>query len=292
MSYRIVGPDGVWRAHGDDALKQNINTLIQRRYSSESGSTERIATARDAILNHPYLEIDNWSCAEQREIQERMRPCRKMLEGLKIRLERGEIRQEGVEGTKGSTSLTPTKLSDRHIRLLDLSENWLLVSIERHPYGGAETVREQYWLYSKKDRSIHLLHDEDVTYPETGPIKVKRGDGPWKDSDKSLEEAFRRVVEDLLGADAMKRIDRNIGSPEDGLCMAPSEVLAKCKAISGIDYEAEEESRRKLREKAYLEKYGPRTHRGSAGIAMAPGIRMVVKKETKEAPTEKRDYNL
>src|SRR5713101_8700083 len=122
-------------------------------------------------------------------------------------MEKGEIKQEGVQGTKGDTALTPSKLSDRHIRLLDLSDNWLLISLERHPFGGSETVREQYWLYSRNDRSVHLLLDEDVMRPETGPIKMRRGDGPWQDADKSLEENFSRVVENLLGAEAMKRIE-------------------------------------------------------------------------------------
>lgn len=282
MSYRAVGPDGIWRIYGDNALKQRINDLIQKRFSSEPGSTEMIASTRDAILNHPCLDIDNWSCAEQRDRKERTKRCRKMLDGFKIRMEKGEIRQEGVAGTKGDAFLTANRLSDRHIRLLDLSENWLLISIERHPFGGSEKVREQYWLYSRKDRTIHLLHDEDVMSPETGPIKFRRGDGRWEDADKSLEEDFRRVVESLLGTDAMRCIERMIGSPDDALCFAHSEVLAKCETISGIDYKSAEENRSKLKEKTYLKKYGPRTHKGPAGIAMAPGIRIVLSKESKK----------
>jgi len=282
MSYRAVGPDGVWRVYGNNALKQRVNDLIQKRFSSEPNSAEKIASTRGAILNHHYLDIDNWSCAEQRDRQERTKRCRKILEGLKIRMEKGEIKQEGVQGTKGDTALTPSKLSDRHIRLLDLSDNWLLISLERHPFGGSETVREQYWLYSRNDRSVHLLLDEDVMRPETGPIKMRRGDGPWQDADKSLEENFSRVVENLLGAEAMKRIERMIGSADDSLCFAHPKVLAKCKTISGIDYTADEESRNRLKEKTYLKKYGPRTHKGPAGIAMAPGIRIVSQKENEK----------
>ncbi len=270
MSYRIVTPNGAWRVCGDSALKQRINTLIQRRLKVDS---ER-AAAREAILDHPYLIFNEWDCAEVRYRRERAKRCRGVLEGLKVRLERDEVTQDGLEGATDQAELTVEKLTDHSLRMLDLSDNWFLLSVERHPYGGRDTVLIQYWLYSKHGRRVRRLHTETIMYPKMGETKVRHGEGPWQNPEAAAQEEFQTTVVRLLGTEALEALEKAIQYQESGLCFAPPEVLKKCELVTGIDSELKENAERRNREKSYQSKYGPRPSKGPAGVAIVPGAGM------------------
>lgn len=283
MSYRIVGPDGVWRVCGDGALKKRIHVLVDRRFGSGTLAGLSMVEARDVILGHAYLEFDEWRCAEERYRKERAKRCREMLEGLKVRLERGELQQEGLEGQTGKPELTPDKLTGHSLRLLDLSDDWLLLRIERHPSGGSNVVLDQHWLYSRHGRKLYLLHLETIQYPKTGDVKVQFGDGPWQKADEGLQTDFKGTVEKILGAEGVNVLEKAVQLQETGLWDPPPEIFTKCKEITGTDHQAEERKHLELRERHYLKKYGPRQPSGKPGIALVPdaGIRlgMVVERD-------------
>ena len=171
------------------------------------------------ILEHPYLVFDELRCAKEADRRKRAKECGKRLAGLIKRLRNeGEISQVGLRETTDDAKLTPHKLSNRRVPSLDLDENWLLLSLERHPFLGSQQVTDQYWLYSRRDRTLRLLHWEPMVNPNLGEVKVRQRDGSWQDPEATSQNSFQESVVRLMGVDALKRLERAIQFEEDGLC--------------------------------------------------------------------------
>ena len=243
-----------WRLAVDQAWRQKLLGHIQRAFASKPKAEAE--AAKLALLGHPYLLPDPAGEAERTHQRERYERCKGMLEGLKERLARGTIKQLGLEGTTGQASLTVERLSNRPVRLLDLSDDWLLVALERHPQG---TILVHHWLYSRRRATVHLLHVAEVVYVRPEAIKVQRGDGPWTEPGSALEDDFNRRAKSLLGEAAMASLRRLVLSQDSGVCGEDEEVIAQCEEISGIPYRTQEAERRQARESGYRRKYGPPT---------------------------------
>jgi len=257
---------GEFRLVVTDPLKRLLNQRVQRRYSKPADRAKRAAVLGE-IMAHRYVLRDSWSAAEERHRVARAERCLQLLEGLRIRLERGETRYEGLEDATGRPRLGPAQLRDHSLRLLDLSPDWLLVSVARHPEGGSGAVRRQYWLYDRHGRVLHLLHAETVARMTDGGWKVQKGTGPWRDPDDAAERDFLDTLARLLGPEACDVV-RLSSVPADRLAHPPPEVLTECQRISGIDYPAEEAARSERRERGYRERYGPR-QKGLLSISTA-----------------------
>lgn len=281
MSDRVV-LKGAFRLVITDALKRLLNQLAQRRFPHPKDHAKK-AEVLAAILGHPYLYHDPWSAAEERHRVERFKRGLDLLEGLKIRLQRGEIHYKGIENATGQPELNLARLKDHSVRLLDLSGDWLLLSIERHPEGGSGIVRRQYWLYDRRGRVLNLLHADTVAKITDGQWKVQRGNGPWRDVDITLEKDFFDTVGRQLGSEALASI-RQSGILDDRLAHPPPEVFAECQLICGIDYVTEEAQRRERHERTYLQKYGPRES-GIRSISTA-AIELIYADEEKPSKPE------
>jgi hypothetical protein len=141
--------------------------------------------------------------------------------------------------------------------VLDLSDDWLLLSINRHPEGGSPVEHRQYWLYSRQQRTVYFLHIERVAEHLDGAWRVQRGDGVWRPVDNRLEQDFFETINTLVDPHASKLIQR-ASVPSERLCHLSSEVLEKCQLIAGIDYAAQDKRHGEMREMKYQKKYGPR----------------------------------
>ena len=267
MPYRALTDRGEWKVSADTALKHRVHRVAQQRFRKGVDRQEKIREAVKAILEHPYLEFDEWRTAEELFHRARAKMCRDRLNGLAVRLQRDEIRFEGLEGTSGSPKVTPDNLRGHSVKFLDLWSDWLLFALERHPQKGKGPVLVQYWLYSREAKSLRLLkHRDSIDYPEVGPVKVMRN-GEWGDPDASDEADFYRTIEVHLGGDAAKQICGSIEPQTAGLLSAlglPSAVLDECREVTRIDIAAAEAKNQQRRERGDADRYGPQ--RGTPGL--------------------------
>ena len=175
-----------WRLAVDQA-RQKLHVHIQRAFASKTNAEAE--AAKLVHLEHRYLLPDPAGEAERAHQREQYERCKGMLEGLKERRVRETIKQLGLEGTTGQASLTVERLSDRPVRLPDLSDDWLLVALERHPPGA---ILVHHWLYSRRRATVHLLHVDEIAYARVEAIKVQRRDGGHHDRRHLLALFARR----------------------------------------------------------------------------------------------------
>lgn len=284
MADRIVTTDGAWKLSGDRPFKKLLGDLIQKHLSQEPA---RQAEARRAILDHPYLELQERHLVEQSGKKERLKTCKKRLEGFIVRLERGEINLVIPSDMTQGTALTSQKLRGRPLRLLDLDENWLLIAVERHPYGGSGKVLDQYWLYSKRDRKAYLLRWEQRLEVKWGPVKVKGSDGVWREPDRARQDSFESQVRLYLGNEALQKINRCLQFKDEELCPSHPELLGECQTITGIDYMGREQARQSAAEKRYDAKLGPKTFSEPPGITFFPGsAKFIISQQSAPPPKD------
>lgn len=268
MGVRVVTLDGVWRVFGDTKLKMALNQLVQH-HAIKSGTSP--GAIYQELLAHPYLTFDPWSAAEEQHNAIRSRLCRNTINDVIAKLSRGELTFLGLEDSTEGATLTASKLSDRVIQCVELSDRWFLLRIERHPFGGTGQVLIQYWLYSKPGRTLRLLknidHLSDIIL--TGAPKVQKHDGTWEDVSAKLEDSFHRLLMDHFGAAAVDQFKRLVHPQDHVLFAPPLEVLRECEAQTGIDYGAEQAAQRNVRERTYLKKFGPPQDRGPQGLGWA-----------------------
>lgn len=248
--------NGAFRLVLSDSLKRLLNRLVQERFRNPRDRESRAGALRD-LLAHPYLVYEPWTAAEERHSIERAKRCLQMLEGFRVRLERGEVRYMGIEDATGQPELTADRLKDHSLRLLDLSSEWLLLSVARHPAGGAGVIRRQYWLYRRREHVLYLLHAETVATVRDGQWKVQAEGEPWRDPDETLETDFYKTVTRILGPEASVIVKQS-DVPADALAYPAPEVLKECQSICEVDYQVEETRRREERQKTYMKRYGPR----------------------------------
>jgi hypothetical protein len=269
MALREVGPGGVIRLRIDPAFKARLNRLVQSRYANDP---KMAGEARARFFGHPYLVNDPWVGPAQDHIRARGHRCRGMLEGMKARLRRGELRQLGLESATGQTQLTVDKLTDRAVRLLDVDDNLLLLTVPRHPFGGSAVVLEQWWLYRKDEKTLELLLVEEIGKVETLGVKVQSGGGPWRDADESAEQDFFAHVETLLGKDAVDVLKRMSQVQEGVLCHANDAAYALVREMTGIDVADLERRAREAREAVWRRQYGAPP--GPPGVSLAVDARI------------------
>ncbi len=263
MSDRVIR-GGAYRALATGHLRTLIHRLA--RSPLRPSRTESPQVVAERLLAHPYLVHDPWHDAEARHTADRLKRCRRSLEGLRVRLERGEIEQHGVSGATGQATLTADKLTDHGVRLLDISANWLLAGVDRHPEGGSGVVRTQFWLYGRAERDLHLLLAQTRARITQGHWAVSGPDNQWRAPSEDDERDFYQAVLAELGAGAVERI-RAATRPQEALCPTSKELLEAIAEVSGVDYAAEEQLRRHARERMYRARYGP--HAGPPAISTA-----------------------
>src|SRR5438552_12130401 len=284
MAYRILTAGVGWQVCADNALRQRITRLVHRQFRHDPEIEKHV---RGEILGHRYLQFDSWRHAEEVVRSARAKMCRERLVGLAVRLSRDEVVFEGLEETTGQTKLTPEKLRGHSARFLDLSADWLLLAIERHPLKSTGAVLVQYWLYSRKVKTLRLLTSgRDVLTQAVvgGDVHVKHGDGPWQTPDSEAETDFWATVRKHLGANAAEEIQRSIAPQESGLLDPPPDVLEECHRLTGIDVAASEHRAVAARGKVYIEKYGQQP--GTPGVHWVTdaGIRLGIVPNKDEIP--------
>lgn len=221
-----------WRICGDTALRIRINQFIQKKFK---GDVQRGAEARTRLLNHPGIVFSDAESAVERERILWAERGRKMLDRLRWDLKNARrIAQHLPRGATGQMELTWKKTVSHSQRVLPVSEDWLLFSLERHPHGGLPPVKLQYWLYHLPTRDLFFLADKTVAYGNfvEGFAEIMFGLG---DPDRTLVEDWFRQAEELLGADASDKLHAAITLPRDELCVTSFyDILNGCVAITGI----------------------------------------------------------
>jgi len=244
--------------------------MVQRRHGSTSLEPGKSVAQR--ILEHPYVLNDAAGSAKEAARHARYQRCKKMLAGLIERLKRGEIQQLGLEGTTGQSTLTVERLTDRPVKLLDLHPDWLLLALERHPFGNDKHVLVHHWLYSKRAATVELVDVDEIERVEPGTVQIQAGDGTWHPPSEQAERDFYSTVAALLGDDAVRALQRLAARAETWLCAHSDDLIARCEAISGIPYRTEEAARIAASEAQYRSKYGE--SQLPPGIGLVPGIRL------------------
>jgi hypothetical protein len=235
-----------------------INSFIQRRFGAEGHEKEQ--QIREKIFSHPYLVLDPWAEAEHREQIARYKRLQKLLGGLKHRLVRGELVQEGFDKQSGHPHLTIDQLGgpDREVLLAEVADGVLLLEIERHPHGGGTEVDQQYWLYQPHARRLLLLKQQSESCMTNLPMMVKTGDGPLVPPSTVLRDDFFSQIELAFGDEWPDRFRALFKYQPVRLLNPPDDILEQCKALTGIDYKSAEEGRKRRFDAECLKKYGTR----------------------------------
>lgn len=254
-----------------DSFKLLLNRFVQKRYPNKQDIDEKKRVTK-AVLAHEYLIDDPWHVAEQRYITLLAKRGRALLAGLEVRLKKNQVRHIGIESATGRPQLTAQKLVDHSLRILNLSGDWLLLSVKRHPTGGTGIDRRQYWLYDHRNHILRLLRSETVVQCE-GEWRALSKDGVWSGVSDRLETDFFKMVDSTLGSEAVTAF-RLSGESQDRLCNPPVEVSTECALICGFDYFTEERKRRHIRELECFKKYGERKLTAPT-ISMASGIELI-----------------
>jgi len=262
MSFRALGSDGILRFYVDDAFRHLVNDLVQHRIKGPMQQEE----ARKAILGHPFVILNQAACAEERYRRTRVKEASQMLNELARRLGNGEVQQLGLEETTGSPILTANMLRKGHaVRLLNLSDDRLLLSLERHPQGSGP-VRVQFWLYDKATRTLRLLNHRETVQEAILVGKPKRYvAGKWEEVDEMEQNDFLQTVKHYLSAKGAKAIQEHF-RPQAGYLDPPEEIWAQCKTVTGIDYQAQEVSARDGREQEYRKLQGSHPQEEAARV--------------------------
>jgi hypothetical protein len=264
-AFRFVGiRQRTWRISPDDSFRRRVTSLVQSRYAKNGRDAEQ--KAREAILNHPYLDFDKWRHAEELSYREELTKCRRRRGELARRLQEGAIRYVGIDDQSGDPELTAKRLRDRKIASLIVSADLLFVVVPRHP--ARDTVLWQSWLYSGQASTLELLDVQDIAEIVPDRVLVTSGTG-WRDPATALEDDFSETVRQILGLEGLASIRKLIDADAEELA-APSEKTARViQERYGINLAAVEEARRAAFEEKCLREFGPRTEPSDLSIRTA-----------------------
>jgi len=145
MSSRVI-LERAFRLAVTDALNTLLNQLVQKKFPRPE-DRGGMAEVRATLLNHKCFPFDPWSAAEERHDIAQVKRCNGMLEGLKVRLQREEMRYKGIEAATRQPELILAKLKDQSLRMLELSDN--LHSANTRPTG---PLRARLYLFTLRDR--------------------------------------------------------------------------------------------------------------------------------------------
>jgi hypothetical protein len=255
MAHEVLALGDGHHAYIDRALQQKIKELVKRHWTPGTGGT--VEEVQNETLVHPYLRLDEWAAAADRERLDRWKRSEKTLAGFKERLDNGEIELRGIQGTSGQTAITVDKLESRTVPHLDVAPDHLLIGVERHPQG-SEIVQDHYWLYSQKQKWAELLRPiSNVVKAKLNNPLIQEASGQWSTLGGPRDE-FYRLVESKLGQDALKDFKRLTTFQLLPIVWPSDEILKACKRLTGFDFSANERKLRAEAETRYVKKYGPK----------------------------------
>ena len=183
-----------------------------------------------------------------------------------VKLEREEVRQIVPSSVTAQRYIAPGKLKKHGVELILLSENQLLISLERHPHGGKPPFIRQYWAYDSKELTLTMVpYAEKIT-----PIgnkdgwKVSIGNGRCEQMANVNEDSFYKMLKKELSPKASKNFQKEFnvvirGDSVSLLEQIPKEVSNFCKTWAGIDLIEREKQARLELEKIAFEKFGEDT---------------------------------
>lgn len=287
MSYRALGSDGIFRFYADRSFLQLLNNLVQPRIRETAKQEE----SRKEILQHPFVYINESACAEVRYQRGHVKEAGQLLTALARRLTNGEIVQLGLEEATGNPGLEVTHLKKGHgVRVRKLSDNYLLLSVDRHPGKGVRPSRVLYWLYDDASRSARLLHHRESIQQASLVGKPKRFvAGKWEEIDDVQQTDFLNIVEKHLGTKGVRAIKEHFKPQETGYLEPPEQVWHQCNSLTGRDFQAEQKQAYECREKEYQQLQGePQQHTTTGKIEwiVDAGFRLGMKSESNK---EKRN---
>lgn len=286
MSYRALGFDGIFRFYADRAFLHLLNNLVQQRLRETAEQEE----ARKEILQHAYVCINEPACAEERFQRGHVKEAGQLLKALSRRLNKGEIVQLGLEGTTGNPGLEVTHLKKGHgIRLRKLSDNYLLLSVDRHPGKGARPSRVLFWLYDDARRSARLLGYRESVQKASLVGKPKRFvAGKWEEIDDVQQADFLNIVEKYLGTKGVRAVKEHFKPQETGYLEPPEEVWDQCNSLTDTDFHAEQKQAHESREKEYQQMHSEEQQPATGRIEWIAdaGFRLGMKPESNK---EKRN---
>lgn len=280
MSYRALDSDGIFRFYADRAFLHLLNNLVQQRIRK----TAKQEVARKEILQHSFVCINEPACAEERFQRGHVKEAGQLLTALAPRLTNGEIVQFGLEGTTGNPGLEATHLKKGHgVRLRKLSDNYLLLSVDRHPGKGTRPSRVLYWLYDDASRSAHLLHHRESVQQASLVGKPKRFvAGKWEEIDDVQQTDFLNIVEKYLGTKGVRAVKEHFKPQETGYLEPPKEVWDQCNSLTDTDFQAEGKKAHECREKEYQQLRGEEQQHATGRIEwiVDAGFRLGMKSES------------